>query len=233
MTEPEWWACTDPQTMLAFLGDRASDRKLRLFVCACCRWVDGLLADVRGLGAVETAERYADGTANPEELAAARDRAIGVAELDWYHNYGWCWDLPGFEEWPTVLAAELSLGPEQTILAAEGAVQCATDLERLGQKQKADDVRAAQAALLRDVFGNPFRPLEHAPAWRTPIVRSLAEAAYQERILPAGGLDPLRLAMLADALEELGAASDLIDHLRGPGPHIRGCAAVDLLLSGE
>ena len=60
---------------------------------------------------------------------------------------------------------------------------------------------------------------------------ALAQAAYDERELPAGTLDTTRLAVLADALEEAGCVqADILGHLRGPGPHVRGCWAVDLLL---
>jgi hypothetical protein len=62
---------------------------------------------------------------------------------------------------------------------------------------------------------------------------SLARAAYDDRILPAGTLDPARLAVLADALEEAGAGPDFLEHLRGPGPHYRGCWVVDRLVSLE
>jgi hypothetical protein len=59
----------------------------------------------------------------------------------------------------------------------------------------------------------------------------LARSAYEQRELPAGTLDVARLGVLADALEEAGCAdAGLLGHLRGPGPHVRGCWAVDLLL---
>jgi hypothetical protein len=59
----------------------------------------------------------------------------------------------------------------------------------------------------------------------------MASAIYEERALPEGTFDPGRLAVLADALEEVGAADpDLLGHLRGPGPHVRGCFAVDAVL---
>ena len=65
-------------------------------------------------------------------------------------------------------------------------------------------------------------------------MRDLARAAYQERILPAGRLESSRLAVLADALEDAGGTdAGLLAHLRSPGPHVRGCWAVDLLLSRE
>ncbi len=90
--------------------------------------------------------------------------------------------------------------------------------------------RQRPADLFREVFGNPFRPVEASGAWRTADVVRLAEAAYEERSLPAGTLSPDRLAVLADALEEAGCAdADLLTHLRGPGPNVRGCWAVDLL----
>jgi hypothetical protein len=87
-----------------------------------------------------------------------------------------------------------------------------------------------QARLLLDVLGNPFRPLAVPPACLSPTVIRLARAAYEERELPSGHLDPARLNVLADSLEDAGAAQALIDHLRSPGPHVRGCFAVDLLL---
>jgi hypothetical protein len=41
-------------------------------------------------------------------------------------------------------------------------------------------------------------------------------------------------SVAADALEEGGCTDQVIlDHLRGPGPHVRGCWPVDLLLARE
>jgi hypothetical protein len=90
-------------------------------------------------------------------------------------------------------------------------------------------------ALLRDLFGNPFRPRAADPAWLAwggGAVRRLAEAAYEARALPDGTLDKDRLAVLADALDEAGCDdADLLGHLRGQGSHVRGCWAIDLLLA--
>jgi hypothetical protein len=95
--------------------------------------------------------------------------------------------------------------------------------------------RRAQAPLVRDIFGNPFRPAPRVEpdwlSWNGGTVAGLALAAYEQRQLPAGHLDPARLLVLADALEESGCSdADLLGHLRGPGPHVRGCFAVDALL---
>src|SRR5262249_50038156 len=93
---------------------------------------------------------------------------------------------------------------------------------------------AAQAVRLHDILGNPFRPSTISPAvltWNDGLVVRLAQAAYDERNLPAGTLDNGRLAVLADALEESGCTdAELLGHLRGPGPHVRGCYALDLML---
>jgi hypothetical protein len=73
MTESDWMNCTDPQKILEFLRDKASDRKLRLFACACCRCMWGWLADdAWGRNLVELAERFADGAASLTDLETAR-----------------------------------------------------------------------------------------------------------------------------------------------------------------
>src|SRR5262249_34126429 len=96
---------------------------------------------------------------------------------------------------------------------------------------------AEQAALMRDLFGNPFRAMPTINpawlAWNDGTVVRLARSAYEERTLPEGTLDASRLAVLADALGEAGANAGLLDHLRGPGPHVRGCWVIDLVLNKE
>src|SRR5262249_52810933 len=79
---------------------------------------------------------------------------------------------------------------------------------------------AAEAALVREVFGNPFRPVAFEPGWRSPDVLRLGRAIYEERAFD-------RLPILADALEEAGCDdAELLGHLRGDGPHARGCWAL-------
>jgi hypothetical protein len=91
-----------------------------------------------------------------------------------------------------------------------------------------------QAALVRDILGNPFRGVALDRSCGTAGVLRLGQAIYDERELPGGTLDPTRLAVLAGALEEAGCGNaDILDHLRGPGPHHRGCWCVDLVLAKE
>jgi hypothetical protein len=93
------------------------------------------------------------------------------------------------------------------------------------------DEPARLCALVRCVFGSPFRPVAIDRALLAPTVTSLARAAYEERALPSGELSDVRLSILADALEEAGCTeAAFLEHLRSPGPHVRGCYAVDLAL---
>jgi hypothetical protein len=86
--------------------------------------------------------------------------------------------------------------------------------------------------VLRCTFKNPFRSAILDQRWLTPTVTSLAAAA--DEALPTGDLDPFRLAILADALEEAGCTNaDIMNHLRHPGEHVRGCWVVDLILGKE
>src|SRR5262249_46312473 len=94
--------------------------------------------------------------------------------------------------------------------------------------------RVIGGALLREIVGNPFRPIGLDASWLAPPVPALAEAAYQQRVLPVGHLDPLRLAVLSDAMQDAGCYNDdVLTHLRRPGPHVRGCFLLDALLAKE
>ena len=82
--------------------------------------------------------------------------------------------------------------------------------------------------LLHCIFGNLFRPpapLDPAAlAWHGGAARRLAEVIYEGRRFAD-------LPVLADLLEEVGLTdAALLGHLRGPGPHVLGCWALDTLL---
>jgi hypothetical protein len=78
--------------------------------------------------------------------------------------------------------------------------------------------------LLRDIFGNPFRLVEIHPAWRTATSMSLAREMYDSREFSP-------MPILGDALEDAGCSeSEILDHCRQSGDHMRGCWIVDLLL---
>ena len=92
------------------------------------------------------------------------------------------------------------------------------------------DLSGPAPLFLRDIFGNPFRPvtLDHAwLRWNDGAAVAIAQRIYDERRFQD-------LPILADALEEAGCTSgDILEHCRGPGPHVRGCWVVDLVLGKE
>jgi len=55
------------------------DREIRLYAVWCARQVQHLMTDKRSLDALDVAERYANGLATDEELAAARAAAWAAA----------------------------------------------------------------------------------------------------------------------------------------------------------
>jgi hypothetical protein len=78
MTEQEWQICTDRLEMLRFLQGKVSERKLRLFACACCRAIWSLFRENICRQAIALSEKFADGRVGVGELhkaveAASRD----------------------------------------------------------------------------------------------------------------------------------------------------------------
>ncbi len=247
MTESQWLACTEPQTMLKFLAGKTSERKLRLFAATCCRTIWHLLLDERSKKAVEVLERFADREATPTELCAAAQDARRAAED------GERAENP-YAGWTAANAVGTGQVPEEdedselddvTLAlrnAKDTAFSSAWAIGHYFHPTDSSDAwftttkahEAAQGGLLRCIFGNPFHPSTLNPRGLTAIVTTLAQAAYDNRILPAGTLDTNRLAVLADALEEAGCSSaDILSHCRQPGEHCRGCFVIDLLLRKE
>jgi hypothetical protein len=102
------------------------------------------------------------------------------------------------------------------------AVEYSTDLSAAYHREW-----VALSVLLKDVFGNPFRPVSFAHEWRTDTALSLAHQMYEARDFSA-------MPILADALQDAGCDSDaILNHCRGDGPHVRGCWVVDLVLGKE
>jgi hypothetical protein len=228
MTEAEWLACADPKPILELLRLRGSDRKLRLVACACCRRTEHLYPNEKCRRCLDVLESWADGAGTVEDVRMAIVAALGE------------WD-PEQEREIVIreLIADTLLAffdfPDSPLVLVSMASQYARRAVAMGRTPYSHDNEIAegqqQLLLIREITGNPFHPVTFAPGLITPNVLPLAQAAYNERILHAGALDPARLAVLADALEDAGCAdAALLGHLRGPGPHVRGCWALDLIL---
>jgi hypothetical protein len=240
MTGHDWLACADPQAMLNSLRGKASERKVRLYLCACCRRIWPILADERCRAAVEASEDYADGLIGDEQLRAA---FIGTqrASYELHPAEVYREDLDEAYSACTFLALPSPYDPASVVdLRAADAVAWRAvpdggprNPDAPGDAPTAEwaavwtTERGAQADLLRDIFGDPSRPVAVDPAWLTwndGAVAKLARAIYEGRTFD-------RLPIVADALEEAGCTdAALLAHCRRPGGHVRGCWVVDLLL---
>jgi hypothetical protein len=237
MTEAEWGDCTDPAPMLEFLQSLGLNirRKVRLFSAACCRRVWHLGTDRRSNHAIEVAERDADGQATRRQRRFAVMAAGLAAGEDWTSQPGCAVATAAMRAVTTPVdgAGAAMLAGWAVAFDARGSQAGETAVQG-GLLAEAAAEQAAQADLVRDIFGNPFRGRLVDPrwvSWNDGLVPRLAQSAYDDRQLPVGSLDRSRLAVLADALEDAGCTDRaLLDHLRGPEVHVRGCWAVDALL---
>jgi hypothetical protein len=242
MRKSAWSSSQDPEEMLNFLRvtGKLSVRKRRLFAVACCRRVWQLLSDPRSRQAVEVAEQFADDGVENTVLTAASEEAAEAWQSCMAREESCAW------EGAAAMAAYTASSPEVREVVTR-TPEYATDAVEARYGGHEDESRerlrrqesGAQADLLRDIIGPlPFRPVTIDPSllrWNDGTVFRLAQAAHETRRLPAGTLEPERLAVLADALEDAGCNDlDILGHLREPGAwHVRGCWAVDCLAGGE
>jgi hypothetical protein len=232
VTERDWLAPSRPDApyrMLTHMREqgiarrKGGRRKLRLLACACCRLVWPLLGEEHRR-TVEVAERVADGRADREEQAAASAtaRQAALARAD-------------YNGWAAAQAAAATARPNAAEAARLALLRTFDAWARHPRSPGAVDKRLwaecerCQCGLFRDLFRNPFRP--PAVLMRPAVLahhggaaRRLAEAIYEGRRFED-------LPVLADVLEEAGCCdAALLGHLRGPGPHVLGCWALDGVL---
>ena len=240
MNEHEWLIGTDPAAMLEYLDGKTSERKLRLFACACVRlhWerlrfhagrVEVIAAHEHpARRAIETAERHAEGEASDAQLENAREQA----EMGWPNASPF--DQPANQAaWAATLEPAIEAARQARELARLQAVRdAAYEVPSFGNEQQENAAESArecrrQAELIREVFGNPFRPVKSDPNWLH--CNSGAAAAVLRTVCDEQRFD--ELPYLADALMDAGCGEEaLLRHLREPRAHVRGCWAVDALM---
>lgn len=223
--ETKWNECADAPTMLDYLGDYAdeatrhcrrqdagqiSHRKSWLLALACCKRIEHLLPNKQTKAVLKALERYLEGKGTAEQVEQARTIASDGGRR-----------VPGRNEASKrAFSAVVLMGDsvQHTIMTAAVAVS---------YMEPGPNEEKAQADLVRDIFGNPYRPVTLDPSWVTSTVKHLAEAIYTEKAFD-------RLPILADALEDAGCTSQyILDHCRQPGEHARGCWALDVILRRE
>ncbi len=228
MTEPEWLSCSDPELMVSdpvlfpFLGlvsNSTSDRtgearaKRKRILCSVA-WLNltpDLLVREYDRWFMDNIWKMVDGLITKDEFRYKYDCLI-AKEVDkdrWFRS--------PVEQMVTE-AANFREGLKQNISC------CFLEPEDCRETLEGKQIFAD---ILREIFGNPFHPVSLDPAWLTGTAIALATGIYDDHAFD-------RLPILADALQEAGCNSDdLLNHLRGPGPHVRGCWALDLVLGKE
>ena len=222
MTEAEWRtsAALEPMRVALSANPDVTDRKVRLFLCACCRRVWHLL-DEPGRAAIEVAERYADGRATNWARQAARRR------LSEWNPVGRPLALTDARQAALDATERRARRRVYSRSAAAAVANLARangdgDLGIYAESLRAEE--AAQADLLRCIFGPNLGPARRSAPPASAAARALAEAIHCRR-------DFYALPVLADALEEAGCDdAAVLDHCRGAGPHAPGCHAVDWVL---
>jgi len=219
MNRTEWESCNDPMVMLHWLRGRGSDRKFRLFACACVRRIELVLKylGLDGDAEVVNAEQQADGltaelevpyrglwTATDAQRVLARDLLECLA------------DEPAWSTASVVVSTIRHLLPTRR---GDASITAAT-AEITGDGR-------GQADILRDLFGHLFHD---SPRWMAELARSdeverLAAAIYKERSFA-------EIPVLGDALEDAGCTdAAVLEHCRTFGEHYRGCWVVDAILT--
>ena len=238
MSEYDWLTCTSAYDMLDYLHrlGKTSSRKSRLVGCAFCRRFWYLFEDELRQ-AVNVAEQHADGLVQEEEVKAAREalwnpEGVFIGLEDDTIEDSVAWAARG------VLMPDGRAGLFTVLQSLHYTIQMewAGDhklwVEIPGTKISAafDEEWSYQCGIIREIFGNPCRPVMIDPVWLTwnrGAIAKLARSIYDD-----GAFDTLPI--LADALEEAGCLDgSMLSHCRLGKDHVPGCWVIDLLLGKE
>lgn len=246
MTESEWSACDQPHLMRDYLfrvdgvsgttagekmGNRTSDRKIRLAAAAMLRAVWHGLVAPSSRHDVERLESIAESRTQPipeDSMGRSEDSmAILTDDLYWTFNNASvaAMDLGATGPSQAALLREVVGNPFRTVtlLPGDGLVDCP---ECGGSGEVYGDYFAEDGMeRCRLCHGKGETRGDGCP-WVTPVVFAIAQDVYERR-------DFALLPVLADALEDAGCDGDseILSHLRSPGPpHVLGCWALDLVL---
>ena len=225
MTEEEWLTSSNDMAMLRQIESKTSVRKLRLLTCAAARseW-DNLQFD-HWREQIEAGESLADGRMSQEEWNHAR-RNIYTIFTDDGATY-----RAIAEQCVNLLHASRETVASYNMMAAV-PLYSNHMIQRLsivaGWQPVRQVLQERIQAILRDIVGNPFRPVEFDSRWRSESAVALASAIYADRAFD-------RMPILADALEEAGCDHpDVLAYCRDPQQsHARGCWVVDLVLGKQ
>jgi hypothetical protein len=214
MTDAEMYD-RDPPWVLQKVAATTSPRRVRLFMSGSIRATGSAPKTRVQLSALDLIEEFADGRGTKSALNKARSALRGKKPV---YPDGW-----GGTDY--LLWCALNTGAVEGLSRFQAAWAWA--VERDGLLPEDFHQRDAHTDLIREVFGNPYRPVPFSPSWRTETALSLALGMYDSRDFSA-------MPILADALQEAGCEdATVLAHCRGPSPHVRGCWVVDLVLGRD
>jgi hypothetical protein len=247
MTEAEWLTCDDVVRLLRDMENRASVRKKGLYAYACVLRISHLIPEAERCRFLPLVQRVLSGMVSQEEVSSEvesctaalrpfieRTRERGTLGETYRYAAGaldgsltpggrhdWI-DVPHCAAMAAGFAALLPVDPPVVEIAWVDFLTMTPTFQGAYQAEG-----QAQVCLARDIFGNPFRPGAIDPVWLrwdSGAVMRLAQAIDDKQVFD-------RLPVLAEALEDAGCTdAAILDHCRGPGPHVRGCWVVDLIL---
>ena len=225
MNEEEWLACENPDALLSSLRKKVSERQLRLLIAAVCRRVQHLLDGPEFLALIDAGERVADKMLSPSTLARYRTNCPSISAGDFTEEET-RWAEHSVEFNGPVLAKRAvwlsgALDAKKAVASLHYAARAMRSRDTIHEEF------SNQCNILREIFGNPFRPVTLDPSRLTSTVTALAQMMYDTREFTA-------MPILADALQDASCDNEaILTHCRGPGPHVRGCWAIDLLTGRE
>ena len=206
MTEAEWLAATDPMPMLEFLQSCVNARKLQLFACGCLGTVKGRPFPFEVSKAIGYIEKYCDGLLSWNDASKRINRIQFKCDTIVVGTNEYRFEFPPLLE------------------AVDDIAQLTVNYCSFIGTYHMRTTNLSLVGVLRDIYGNPFRPVILNTSWRTSTVVALANGIYEEKAFD-------RIPILADALQDAGCDNDdILNHCRQPGEHVRGCWCVDLIL---
>ena len=221
MTDFEWLECGEPDAMEALLESlgRLTERKRRLFACGLCRRNAGLIRNNRCMRAISCVERSLDGDQAAMWLALARNNAnSGMAR---------CrpeWEVARHARLAVVClcsAADARQYVQGNLRASRAVVDRAAGGFLIYESES--ESRRVEAGVLRELHGNPSRPIGLDPSWVTLDVAMIALSIVDGMDLarlpkPPDFLNDVLFPKLAMALEGGGCRDEqVLDHCRSGG----------------
>jgi hypothetical protein len=224
MRNREWLRCSDPDQMIEPLW-RLGDLKFigpRPFFVFVLTAGNRLWTEMDGeilLPVVQMAWRRAEREASDEEVARLlEEMRVIYREAQTANN----WQLARLVNVLALLFKEPG-SAARTLVYPHPMNDPLTPPARLLSPAELKDC----CRLMREIFCSQSGPPQSKPCWLTSTVLTLANGIYQEKAFD-------RMPILAHALQDAGCDNEVIlQHCRGPGPHIRGCFVVDRILGKE